>query len=53
MALEPKQGNWASSRVDLAYTEISRIPAMTSMSFLTCDSVLGYYLEFCQGNQGS
>ena len=33
MALEPMQGNRASSTVDLGYTEIFRIPALTSVSF--------------------
>ena len=31
MALDPMQGNQASSRVDLAYTEQFRIPAVTSL----------------------
>ena len=33
MALEPTQGNQASSRVDLGYTELFRLPAVTSVSF--------------------
>ena len=33
MALEPMQGNRASFRVDLGYTELFRIPAVTSVSF--------------------
>ena len=53
MALEPMQGNQASSRVDLEYTELSLIPVMTSVSFYTCDSALGFSLEFHQANQGS
>ena len=31
--LEPMQGNWAKSRVDLAYPEIVHIPAVTSVFF--------------------
>ena len=33
MALEPMQRNRASSRVDLVYTELFHIPAVTSVSF--------------------
>ena len=33
IALEPMQGNRASSRVDLGYTELFRVPAVTSLSF--------------------
>ena len=33
MALEPIQGNQASSRVDLWYTELLHIPAVISVSF--------------------
>ena len=33
MALEPMQGNPASSRVDLGYNELFPIPALTSVSF--------------------
>ena len=32
-ALEIKQGGWASSRVDLGYTGLFCIPAVTSVSF--------------------
>ena len=53
IALEPMQGNQASSRVDLGYTELFHIPAVTSMSFLTCAGVLGDSLEFRQAYQGS
>ena len=53
MALEPVQGNRGSSRVHLVYTELFRVPEVTSVSFYTCDSVLGDSLEFCQANQGS
>ena len=33
IALAPMQGNRASSRVDLGYTELFHIPAVTSVSF--------------------
>ena len=33
MALEPMQGNRASSHVELGYTELFRVPAVTSVSF--------------------
>ena len=37
----PMQWKWASSRVDLGYTELVCIPAVTSVFFSSCDSVLG------------
>ena len=46
-------GVLASSRVDLGYTELFCIPAVTSVSLKTFDSVLGDSLEFHQANQGS
>ena len=52
MALEPMQGNQTSSRADLGYTVVFRIPAVTSVSFYTCDSVPGDPLEAHQANQG-
>ena len=33
IALEPRQGNPAYSRVDMAYPELFHIPAVTSVSF--------------------
>ena len=33
IVLEPMQGNRASSRVDLGYTVLFHIPAVTSVSF--------------------
>ena len=47
------QGKWASSLVDLGYTKLFRLPAVTSVSFKTCESVLLDSLEFHQANQGS
>ena len=51
MALEPIQGNLASFRVDVGYTELFCIH-VTSLSFYTWDSVPGDSLEFHQANQG-
>ena len=45
------QGNRALSRVDLWYTELLPLPAVTSVSFYNCDSALGDSLEFHQPNQ--
>ena len=53
IALEPMQGNWASSRVDLGYNVLFPILAVTSVSFYTCEGVLGHSLQFRQANQGS
>ena len=33
IALKPMQGNWSSFEVDLGYTELFHIPAVTSVSF--------------------
>ena len=48
MAMEPMKGKWASSRVDLGYTELFCIPEVTSVFHSSCDSVLGDSLEFLQ-----
>ena len=32
-ALKPMQGNWSSFQVDLGYTKLFHIPAVTSVSF--------------------
>ena len=53
MALEPVQGNQASSRVDLGYTELFSLSAVTSGALKTCDGVLGDSLECHQGSEGS
>ena len=53
MNLKPMQENWASSRVDLGYTELFCIPEVTLVFFSSCDSVLGDSLEFNQANRGS
>ena len=51
--MEPMNGKWASSRVDLGYTELFGIPEVTSVFILSCDSVLGDSLVFHQENRGS
>ena len=53
MALEPKQENLASSRIDLGYTEHFPVAELTSGCLKSCDSVLGDALDFHQGSQGS
>ena len=40
IAMELMKGKYASSRVDLGYTELFCIPEVTSMFFSSCDSVL-------------
>ena len=39
--MEPMKWKWASSRVDLGYTELFRIPEVTSVFTSSCASVLG------------
>ena len=50
MAMEPIQGKWASSPVDLGYTELFCIPELTSVFFSPCDNVLGDSVVFSQAN---
>ena len=45
--MEPMKGKWASSRVDLGYTELFCIAEVT-VFISSCDSVLGDYLVFHQ-----
>ena len=40
MSMEPMQMKWASSRVDLGYTNIFCVAEVTSVFFSSCDSVL-------------
>ena len=53
MAMEPMQGKYASSWVDLGYSNLFCIPEVTALFFLSCERVLGNSLEFHQGNRGS
>ena len=40
IAMEPMNGKWASSRVNLVYTELFCIPEMTAVLISSCDSGL-------------
>ena len=53
VVMEPMQGKLASSQFDLGHTDLFCIPEVTSLFFLSCDSVVGDFLEFNQANQGS
>ena len=53
IAMEPMKGKWASSPVDLGYTELFCIPDVTSVFISSCGSVLGGSLVFHQENRGS
>ena len=48
IALEPMKGKWASSQVDLGYTELFCIPEVTAVFLSSCDSFLGDSLGFHQ-----
>ena len=50
---EPMQLKLASSHFDFGYPEQFCIPGVTSVFFLSCDSVVGDSLEFSQDNRGS
>ena len=50
MAMEPMQGKWTSSRVDLGYTEPFCVHEVTSLFFSSCDRFLGDSMEFHQAN---
>ena len=50
--MEPMQGKLASSQFDLGHTDIFCIPEVTSVFFLSSDSVVGDSLEFNQANRG-
>ena len=51
--MEPMKGKWASSRVDLGYTELFCSLEVTSVFISSCDSVLADSLVFHQENRGS
>ena len=53
IAMNTKKGKFASSQVDLGYTELFCIPEVTSVFISSCDSVLGDSLVFHQENRGS
>ena len=50
--MQPMKGKWASSRVDLGYTELFFLHEVTSV-FSSSDSFLGFSLVFYQANRGS
>ena len=51
--MESMNVKWASSRVDLGYTELFCLPEVITVLISSCDSVLGDFLVFHQENQGS
>ena len=53
MVMDSVKENCASSWVDLGSTNLFCIPQVRSVFFSCCDSVLGYSLQFHQGNRGS
>ena len=53
IAMEPMKGKWASSRVDLAYSELFCILEVTAVFLSSCDSGLGDSLLFHQAHCGS
>ena len=50
IAIEPMKGKWASSQVDLGYTELFCIPEVTAVLLSSCDSFLGDSLVFHQAH---
>ena len=42
--MEPMKAKWASSRVDLGYTELFCIPELTAVFLSSCDSFPGTLL---------
>ena len=52
MVMEPMKGKLASSQFDLGYTKQLCVPELTSVFFLSSDSVVGDSLEFNQANRG-
>ena len=53
MVMAPMQGKLASSQFDLVYTKLFCLPELTSVFFLSCDSVVADSVEFNQANRGS
>ena len=49
-AMELMKGKWASSRVDLGYTELFCIPEVTAVFLSLCDSGVGVSLVFYQAH---
>ena len=53
MAMDSMKGKYASSWIDLLYTNQFCIPEVTSEFFSSSDSLVGDSLEFNQANRGS
>ena len=53
LVMEPMQQKLASFQFHFGYTEQFCIPGVTSVFFLSCDSVAGESLEFTQANRVS
>ena len=53
IVMEPMLGKLASLQFDLGHTDQFCVPEVTSVFFLSCDSLVGDSLEFNQANQGS
>ena len=51
--MDPMKGKWASSRVDLGYTELFCIPNVTAVILSSRDSFLVDSLVLHQENRGS
>ena len=52
-SMDSLKGKYASSWVDLGYTNQFCVPEVTSLFFSSCDSLVGDSLEFNQANRGS
>ena len=50
IAMEPKNGRWASSLVDLRYPELFCIPEVTAVFLSSCYSFIGDSLVFNQAH---
>ena len=50
IAMEPMNGKWASSRIDLGYAELFCISEVTSVFFSSCENGLGDSLVFHQAH---
>ena len=50
LAMEPMKRKWASSQVELWYTELFCIPEVTAVFLASCDSGLGDSLVFHQAH---
>ena len=51
MVMEPMHGKLATAQFYLRHTDLFCVPQVTSVFFSSCDSVVGYSLEFNQANR--